>query len=72
LRSGQDQAEIKKRTETAKKVVILGGGFIGSESASGLKLKYKDAQEVHLVYMENAPMERVLGKEIGGYLAEEH
>lgn len=43
LRSARDQEEIKKRAETAKKVVIVGGGFIGSESASGLKLKYKDA-----------------------------
>jgi NADPH-dependent 2,4-dienoyl-CoA reductase/sulfur reductase-like enzyme len=72
LRSGRDQEEIKKRSDAAKKVVILGGGFIGSESASGLKLKYKDAQDVHLVYMENTPMERVLGKEIGNYLAAEH
>ena len=72
LRSALDQEEIKKRAATAKHVVILGGGFIGSESASGLKLKYKDAQDVNLIYMENFPMERVLGAEIGAYLASEH
>jgi NAD(P)H-nitrite reductase large subunit len=38
LRSGADQEEIKKRSATAKNVVILGGGFIGSETASALKL----------------------------------
>eukprot|EP00347_Sterkiella_histriomuscorum_P005226 403357410 len=72
LRSAKDQEEIKRRAETAKKVVIIGGGFIGSESASGLKLKYKDAQSVDMVFLENFPMERVLGAEIGAYLASEH
>lgn len=43
LRSNVDQEEIKKRAANAKSVVILGGGFIGSESASALKMKYKDA-----------------------------
>ena len=49
LRSHNDQEEIKKRAETAKNVVILGGGFIGSESASALKMKYKDEQNVDIV-----------------------
>jgi len=61
LRSGADQEDIKKRSATAKKVVILGGGFIGSESASSLKLQYKEAQDVSLVYMEKFPMGRQLG-----------
>jgi pyruvate/2-oxoglutarate dehydrogenase complex dihydrolipoamide dehydrogenase (E3) component len=69
LRSNVEQEEIKRRSETAKNVVILGGGFIGSESASALKLKYKDQQNVHLVYMEKAPMERQLGAQVGEYIA---
>ncbi len=72
LRSGADQEEIKKRSATAKNVVILGGGFIGSETASALKLQYKDQQTVHLVYMEKFPMGRQLGDQVGEYLAKEH
>lgn len=41
--------------------MILGGGFIGSESAAAIKNKYKDAKNVHLIYMENHPMERQFG-----------
>jgi len=51
---------------------VLGGGFIGSESAASLKMKYKDAQDIHLIYMEEAPMVRQMGTEIGGYLAKLH
>ena len=42
LRDSADQEEIKKRAANAKKVVVLGSSFIGSESASSLKMKYKD------------------------------
>lgn len=38
LRSHNDQEQIKKLTPNAKKVVIIGSSFIGSESASALKL----------------------------------
>jgi len=72
LRSNVDQEEIKKRSASAKSVVILGGGFIGSESASALKLQYKETQDVHMIYMENYPMERQLGPQVGEYLAKEH
>lgn len=72
MRNNIDQEEIKRRAENAKSVVILGGGFIGSESASALKFKYKEAQDVHLVYMEHTPMGRQLGSEVGGYIAKEH
>ena len=61
LRSHNDQEDIKRRSETAKKVVILGAGFIGSESASALKLKYKEAMEVDMVSLESVPMERQFG-----------
>jgi malate/lactate dehydrogenase len=44
--------------EKAKKVVILGAGFIGSESASALKLKYKDDLEVHMITLDNVPLQR--------------
>jgi NADPH-dependent 2,4-dienoyl-CoA reductase/sulfur reductase-like enzyme len=56
LRSHKDQEDVKRVAESgAKRVVILGAGFIGSESASALKLKYKDAMEVHMVSIDKVP-----------------
>jgi apoptosis-inducing factor 3 len=72
LRSHNDQEQIKKLSPSAKKVVIIGGGFIGSESASALKLQYKDAIEVHLVSLENYPIQRQFGEEVGKMLLSEH
>lgn len=42
LRDHLDQNYIKDKSATAKNVVIIGGGFIGSECASALKMKYGD------------------------------
>lgn len=72
LRDHRDQEGIKTLAETAKKVVILGGGFIGSECASALKMKYKDAQEVHLVSSSEVPLDRQFGPQIGKMFIKEH
>jgi NADPH-dependent 2,4-dienoyl-CoA reductase/sulfur reductase-like enzyme len=72
LRSHNDQEQIKKLAATAKKVVILGSGFIGSESASSLKLQYKDAMEVSIVSMEAVPFQRQFGLEVGKMFLAEH
>jgi apoptosis-inducing factor 3 len=72
LRSHNDQEQIKKLTANAKKVVILGSGFIGSESASALKLQYKDAMEVSIVSMEAVPFQRQFGTEVGKMFLSEH
>jgi NAD(P)H-nitrite reductase large subunit len=72
LRSHNDQESIKAASENAKKVVIVGGGFIGSESASALKLKYKDAMEVHMVSIEEVPLQRQFGLEVGKMFLSEH
>jgi NAD(P)H-nitrite reductase large subunit len=37
LRSNQDQQKIKEAVANSKKVVIVGGSFIGSEAAASLK-----------------------------------
>jgi len=72
LRDANDQSEIKAKTTTAKSVAIIGGSFIGSESAAALKMKYKDAQAVHLIYGEHYPLERVFGPEVGKIMEKEH
>jgi NADPH-dependent 2,4-dienoyl-CoA reductase/sulfur reductase-like enzyme len=40
IRSNQDQANIKKQIDTAESIVVVGGGFIGSESAASIAYKY--------------------------------
>ena len=43
LRSAKDQEKIKERAKEVKSgVAIIGSGFIGSEAAAALKMKYKD------------------------------
>jgi NADH dehydrogenase FAD-containing subunit len=40
---------IKSAVGNAKKVVLVGGSFIGSETAASLKSKFKDAVDITLV-----------------------
>ena len=72
LRSHNDQEEFKKRAASAKKIVVLGAGFIGSESASALKLKYKDELELHMVSIDQVPLQKQFGLEVGKMFAAEH
>lgn len=72
LRSHEDQEEIKKQAVNAKDVVIIGGGFIGSESAAALKDKFKDAQNVHMIYSSQFPLQSQLGDKVGEFIAIQH
>jgi apoptosis-inducing factor 3 len=72
LRTHNDQEGIKAKAAQAKKVVIVGGGFIGSETASALKGKYKDDQEVHLLYVQDVLLTNQIGKEVGRGVENEH
>jgi len=56
----------------ARNIVILGGSFIGSECAAAIKSSLKDQVNVSMVYMEEVPFERALGKDIGAMMAHEH
>lgn len=73
LRSANDQEKIKKQAEDIRNgVAIIGSGFIGSEAAAALKMKYKSQFQVHMIGMEEYPLELALGKEVGRMIAEEH
>lgn len=73
LRSAKDQDRIKKKLgEVRKGVAIIGSGFIGSESASSIKMKYKDQFDVHLIGFEDQPLQTALGKEVGAAVALQH
>lgn len=52
-----------------KKVVVVGASFIGMEAASALKKEYK-VDNLTVVGMENHPLERVLGPQVGDSLKE--
>jgi len=49
---------------------VLGGGFIGCEFCSCLKLNKKDIN-IEWVYLDETPVQLALGKEIGKYMEEE-
>jgi hypothetical protein len=68
LRTAKHQASIKKAVEAgAKKIVIIGASFIGTECAASLKMQFKDKVDLQLVNGEACPFSMILGKELGGF-----
>ena len=72
LRSGSDMLAIKSAVQSAKKVVIIGGSFIGSETAAGLKMKFKDEVRIDLVNSNDALFSKAFGAEVGKMMQKEH
>lgn len=72
VRESSDQEQIKKVVFQSKNIVVLGGSFIGSESAASVKGALKDKATVHLVYNTKYPFEHVFGKEIGELMESNH
>eukprot|EP00811_Abedinium_folium_P002005 NODE_1183_length_2573_cov_3.412919.p1 GENE.NODE_1183_length_2573_cov_3.412919~~NODE_1183_length_2573_cov_3.412919.p1 ORF type:complete len:671 (-),score=203.64 NODE_1183_length_2573_cov_3.412919:559-2460(-) len=66
LRTPEDAAEINKVAQKGKKIVVVGGSFIGMEIATSLKAR---GCEVTVVALESVPFERVLGKKVGASFA---
>jgi len=62
LRDRQDAEKLKQTAERAKKAVIIGSGFIGTEAAASLKDLGLD---VTIVSPDSVPFEKILGQEIG-------
>ena len=72
LRTLNDCRAIIKAADGAKRAVVIGASFIGLEAAASLRARNI---EVHVVGLEQRPMERVLGPEMGDFvraLHEEH
>jgi NADPH-dependent 2,4-dienoyl-CoA reductase/sulfur reductase-like enzyme/nitrite reductase/ring-hydroxylating ferredoxin subunit len=64
LRTLEDSRRIIAAALTAKRAVVVGGSFIGLETAAALR---KRAIEVHVVAPEARPLERTLGPQIGDF-----
>jgi NADPH-dependent 2,4-dienoyl-CoA reductase/sulfur reductase-like enzyme/nitrite reductase/ring-hydroxylating ferredoxin subunit len=69
LRTMADSQAIVNAAATAKRALIVGASFIGLEVAAALRQR---GLEVHIVGPERIPLERVLGPEIGGHVADLH
>jgi len=69
LRTLADSRRIIKKTETAKRAVVIGASFIGLEVAASLRER---KLEVAVVGKESLPLEKVLGRELGKLIHETH
>jgi len=69
LRSIESCNALRDALETAERVVVVGGGWIGSEVAASARQLGKD---VAMIEAAHVPLERVLGTEIGTIFKDLH
>jgi NADPH-dependent 2,4-dienoyl-CoA reductase/sulfur reductase-like enzyme/nitrite reductase/ring-hydroxylating ferredoxin subunit len=69
LRSLTDCRAIIAAADGARRAVVIGASFIGLEVAASLRARNI---EVHVVGLEQRPMERVLGPEMGDFIRSLH
>jgi apoptosis-inducing factor 3 len=69
LRSFTDSRAIVQRAASARRVVVVGGSFIGLEVAASLRAR---GIAVDVVARDRAPLERVMGAEVGRFVRALH
>jgi 3-phenylpropionate/trans-cinnamate dioxygenase ferredoxin reductase component len=65
IRAFGNSTALREEAQRAKRVVIIGGSYIGTEVAASLTAAYGD--RCSLVMLEEVTHERFYGREIGGY-----
>src|SRR3546814_15892260 len=69
VRTRADAAAMKAATETAKQIVVIGGGYIGLEAAAVLT---KAGTKVVLVEASDRVLARGAGQALSGFFDKEH
>ena len=69
LRTLNDSDRLRQAMSAAGRVVVIGGGWIGSEVAASAR---QMGAEVALVERGHVPLERVMGPEVGGIYRDLH
>ena len=69
LRHVGDSESIAAELQEGRRLVVIGAGFIGSEVAASARMKGLD---VTMLEIAPVPLERALGRELGGIFAEIH
>lgn len=69
LRTASDAARLRDALIPGSRLAVIGAGFVGAEVASTAR---ELGVEVTLVDLEEAPLARVLGREVGSLLAERY
>lgn len=70
LRTVKDYQEINKvvREGGVKNITIIGGGFIGLETASAIKASLKDQVNITIIEGQKTVLQHVLGEQVGSVL----
>jgi 3-phenylpropionate/trans-cinnamate dioxygenase ferredoxin reductase subunit len=69
LREIGDSEAIRERLVQGARVVVIGAGWIGAEVAASARER---GAEVTMLEQTSVPLERVLGRELGGFYAQVH
>jgi 3-phenylpropionate/trans-cinnamate dioxygenase ferredoxin reductase component len=69
LRSVEDSDALRERLDAGGAVVVVGGGWLGTEVAASARQR---GLEVTLLDRHTVPLERVLGREVGGVYRDIH
>lgn len=69
LRTLDDSQALRSRLESAQRLVVIGGGWIGLEVAAAGRAA---GVEVTVLEREDLPLQRVLGPEVAGFFAAAH
>ncbi|MGQ4619389.1 FAD-dependent oxidoreductase [Nocardia sp. R7R-8] len=69
LRTIDDAVAVRDRLRSGGPIVVVGGGFIGAEVAACAR---KAGCDVTLIEVEDVPLWRVLGRQLGGIVTQYH